>query len=197
MKKLLVLLIILFSLTSNVVWSADYNKGVEALDSEDYATALSEWKPLAENGNSSAQYGLGYLYDEGFGVIQDYKTALKWFRLSASNGNDVAQFVMGLKYYEGRSGLIKDYKTAFKWYKLSAEQGYSSAQNSLGRLYLNGHGVLRDNIYSHMWFNISASSGNENAISNRDLVEEKMTFSDISKAQNLARECVAKNYKDC
>jgi len=31
----------------------------------------------------------------------------------------------------------------------------------------------------------------------RDVVEEKMTASEIAEAQKLARECVAKNYKDC
>jgi len=50
MKKLLLtFLIILFSLTSNVVWSADFQKGFEAAQRGDFTTALSEWKPLAEH----------------------------------------------------------------------------------------------------------------------------------------------------
>jgi len=50
MKKLLLtFLIILFSLTSNVVWSADFEKGLFAYYAGDYATALREWKPLAEH----------------------------------------------------------------------------------------------------------------------------------------------------
>jgi hypothetical protein len=48
-----------------------------------------------------------------------------------------------------------------------------------------------------MWANIAASNGSENAVKVRDRVAEKMTSTDISKAQNLARECVAKNYKGC
>ena len=51
MKKLLLtFLIILFTLTSNVVWSADYNKGWDAYDSGDYAIAGDE----LENDFSSA-----------------------------------------------------------------------------------------------------------------------------------------------
>ena len=54
MKKLLTIVIILFTLTSNVVWSADYYKGLIAYESGDYATALREFKPLAEQGDSNA-----------------------------------------------------------------------------------------------------------------------------------------------
>ena len=53
------------------------------------------------------------------------------------------------------------------------------------------------NVYAHMWWNIAASKGNENAAKNRDMVAEKMTPSQLEKAQDLARECVKKNYKDC
>jgi hypothetical protein len=48
-----------------------------------------------------------------------------------------------------------------------------------------------------MWFNISAANGNTHAPKYRDIVAERMTLADISKAQQLARECVAKNYKGC
>ena len=55
MKKLLLtFLILFFSISSNVVWSADFQKGLEAAQSGDYATALREWKPLAELGNAAA-----------------------------------------------------------------------------------------------------------------------------------------------
>ena len=162
MKKLLLtFLIILFSLTSNVVWSADFQKGLTAYYAGDYATALREWKPLGEQGNASAQNNLGQMYRKGDGVPQDDKTAVKW-------------------------------------YTLAAEQGHASAQYNLGFMYENGYGVLRDYVYAHMWANISASYGNENAIELRDsLANEIMTSADISAAQKLTRECVAKNYKGC
>jgi hypothetical protein len=49
-----------------------------------------------------------------------------------------------------------------------------------------------------MWWNIAASSGeSENASGNRDSIAEQMTPADISKAQDLAQECVRKNYKGC
>ena len=57
--------------------------GVKAADAGDYATALREWLPLAEKGDSSAQYNLGVMHNNGYGVHQDNAEALKWYRLSA------------------------------------------------------------------------------------------------------------------
>lgn len=99
--------------------------------------------------------------------------------------------------YDNGYGVPQDDKTAVKWYTLAAEQGYAEAQFGLGLRYAYGEGVLQDNIYAHMWWNIAASLGNEKASRNREKIAEKMTPADISKAQQLARECVAKDYKGC
>jgi len=61
----------------------NFNKGVKAYNSGDYATALKEFNPLAEQGYVKAQSKLGYMYDIGRGVTQDYKAAIKWYRLAA------------------------------------------------------------------------------------------------------------------
>ena len=39
--------------------SADFEKGLTAAQSGDFATALREWKPLAEQGDAAAQSNLG------------------------------------------------------------------------------------------------------------------------------------------
>jgi hypothetical protein len=84
-----------------------------------------------------------------------------------------------------------------KWYTKSAEQGKAKAQYNLGVKYVNGQGVPQDNVYAHMWFNLAAVDGDEDASKNRDIVAKRMTTADISKAQSLARECLKKNYKGC
>jgi hypothetical protein len=99
--------------------------------------------------------------------------------------------------YENGYGVPQDYKTALKWYRLAAEQDAAGAHYNLALMYYNGEGVLLDYVYAHMWANISAFNGNENAIKLRDYVAKEMTSADISEAQKLARECVAKNYKGC
>ncbi len=37
------------------VLAQDYDKGLAAAQSGDFATALKEWRPLAEQGNAEAQ----------------------------------------------------------------------------------------------------------------------------------------------
>ena len=94
-------------------------------------------------------------------------------------------------------GAPQDYKAAVRWYTLAAEQGNSLAYKKLGLMYEMGTGVIQDNVYAHMWWNIAASSGDKDAVKYRDFLAGILTPSQIAEAQDLARECVAKNYKGC
>ena len=64
-------------------------------------------------------------------------------------------------------------------------------------MYSKGQGVPQDYVRAHMWCYLSATTGKEDAIKWRDIVAKKLTPADLSVAQKLARECVAKNYKGC
>ena len=101
MKKLLVpfclTLTILFGSVGMSV-SADFQKGLTAVQSGDYATALREWTPFAVQGNADAQFNLGVMYANGQGFSQDYKTAVKWYRLAAEPRIADPQFNLGLMY---------------------------------------------------------------------------------------------------
>jgi uncharacterized protein len=182
--------------STGMSWGGDFDKGLAAAKSGDFATALQEWTPLAEQGDARAQYNLGVMYRDGEGVPQDYKTAMKWYSLAAEQGVANAQHNLGFMYYWG-NGVPQDYKTAVKWYTLAAEQGDADAQFSLGVMYYNGESVLQDYIYAHMWGNISASNGHEVGGKLRDGVAKEMTPAQIEKAQELAQECVRKGYKGC
>ncbi len=54
---------------------ADYQDGLRAYSRGDYATALQEFKPLAEQGHAKAQATLGGMYTIGLGVPQDFAEA--------------------------------------------------------------------------------------------------------------------------
>ena len=197
MNRLLILPVLLLTLlVGNPAFSADFHKGVTAYKSGDFATALREWKPLAEQGDASAQFNLGMMYQKGIGVPRGYKTAVKWYRLATEQGFARAQTNLGVMYQEG-IGVPQDYKTAVKWYSLSAKQGDAFAQFNLGLMYGLGQGVTQDDFYAHMWGNLGASNGNEDGGKLRDIVAKGMTPADISTAQKLARECIRKKYKGC
>ena len=86
----------------------------------------------------------------------------------------------------------QDYKTAHKlWFPL-AEQGEARAQYNVGLMYANGRGVPQDYVLAHMWWNLAGSNGVKeveafSAVVNRNIVEKRMTPSQIAEAQRLAR----------
>ena len=85
----------------------DFQKGLEAAQSGDFETALKEWKPLAEGGDSVAQYNLGVMYDEGEGVPHDDKETLRLYTLAAEQGYVNAQYNLALMYEHGE-GVPQD-----------------------------------------------------------------------------------------
>ena len=180
----------------SVCYAQDFHKGLVAYQIGDYATALREWRLLAGQGNVDAQFNLGRMYYDGEGVTQNYKEAARLYGLAAAQGVASAQFNLGVMYDNGQ-GLTQDDKEAARLYGLAAAQGDASAQHNLGGMYANGEGVIQDKVYAHMWLNIAASTGNANAVKGRDIVAGKMTASQLEKAQELARECVKKEYKGC
>jgi uncharacterized protein len=170
-QRLQIILVFLLTLTvGNPVFSADFQKGLDAHKRGDDETAISEWTPLAEQGDVRAQYRLGMFYSY-YSQMSDF---------------------LGL-------GELYPYGTGYKWIKRAAEQGHFPAQNRLGRLYLHGWDVKKDKVYAHMWLNLAAYNGNKDAQKNRDfvMVAGQMTPSQIVTAQQLARECVQKKYRGC
>ena len=104
--------------------NADWDAGVAAYEAKDYKTALKEFKVLANDGGSGAQYALGVLHERGQGVIQDYKQAVKWYTLSAEQGNNGAQYNLALKYSKGE-GVIQDYVMAHMFANIAASNSHS------------------------------------------------------------------------
>ena len=127
---------------------------------------------------------------------QDYAEDVKWYRLAAEQGIADAQTNLGYMYEKGQ-GVLQDYAEAVKWYRLAAEQGHAKAQTNLGLMYDNGNGVPQDSVVAHMWYNIGAANGNELGGTNRDRLAKGMTQQAISKAQQLASECMSSNYQNC
>ena len=185
MKRIRMMVLPLLLAVQGLAWSG-FDEGLAAYDRGDYATTQREWRPLAEQGDASAQYNLGLMYHKGEGVPQDYKEAMKWYRRAAEQGDASAQFNLGDMYRDGE-GVPQDYKVAMKWFRQAAEQGDASAQTSLGVRYGKGEGVLQDYVQAHKWFNIAGANGDKDGTSNRDSVAQSMTPAQVAEAQRLAR----------
>jgi uncharacterized protein len=250
------------------VQGQDFDKGFQAYQHGDYATALREWTLLAEEGEGAAQFNLGHMYEDGTGVERNDSEAMKWYNKAAEQGLAVAQSTLGRKHYFGHgvprdygmavkwhrlaaeqgdansqqslgaayqrgNGVPQDNAEAVRWFRMSAEQGYARAQNNMGFIYMKGIGIPQDNaeavrwfrmsaeqgdtmaqsnlgvmygtglgvlqdfVQAHMWANLAAARGGKGGIKLRDLVAKDMTPAQIAEAQKLARECLARDYKNC
>ena len=116
----------LLFLFSGSVYGDDLQEGWNAYKNNDYKKAYKLWLPLAEQGNVTAQYNLGHMYEKGKGVPQDYNEAVRLYHLSAEQGDVDAQLKLGVSYGMGR-GVPKDYALAHMWWNLSGSNGNKEA----------------------------------------------------------------------
>ncbi len=93
----------------------------------DYATAVRELRPFAEQGVAEAQFLLGVMYDKGLGVPQDYVEAVGWWRKAAEQGHAKAQYNLGVM-YGNVLGAPQDYAQAHMWFNLAAS-GFPPGEN--------------------------------------------------------------------
>ena len=172
---------------SSITWSADFATGHEAYDLGDYETALAEWQPLAEAGESDGHFCLGLLYGNGFGVALDDEQALKWYRLAAAQDHAEAQCSLAVMHANGW-GVPQSDEEAFRWYSLAAEQGVPAAQINVGRMYAGGFGVAQDKVPGYKWFTIAVDMGEDDATFNRDILAATMSAEEIAEADRLTIE---------
>jgi len=122
-----------------------YIIGLRWYEYGNYDIALKYWKPLAEDGDCDAGYGLGLLYFRGAGVRKSYKEASNvWFK-SANQGQGQSQLALGIMYSHESipyspincrrgCGVGKDLVKAYKWFGLASKMGSSAEQNRADEL---------------------------------------------------------------
>ncbi len=135
----------------------------------DYATAIREFRPIAEQGDANAQYNVAIMYHFGQGVPQDYAAALKWYRLAAEQGLASAQHNLGYMYDLGQGGP-PDPAEALMWFGRAAEQGFSAAQYALGLRHSGGGGDYAEAL---KWFRLAAAQGHAGAMERLGLMYEE------------------------
>ena len=177
------LLLILPSLTA-FAYEGDY------VWEEKFKEAL----PLANSGNTEAQYDVGEMYERGRGVNKDMAQAFKWYLKSAEQGNTKGAFRAGLAYLKGE-GVEKNLDEALKWLEKSAEKSYERANYYLGVMYEKGEGVpvnlTRALTYYKKAFNSGYAPANERISEVKKAIEEEERVR-IARAEAEARRQLAR-----
>lgn len=120
MKRLMMFPVFLIAMTvGNLAHSSSYQAGMNAALERDYVTALKIWSPLAERGDATPQFQLGWLYEQGYGVSKNYATAAEWYKRAAEQGYPYAQSAMGRMHLKGL-GVPQDIQRAYMWLTIAA-----------------------------------------------------------------------------
>ena len=168
-------LIIALTLITSFAWSTDKEptrlqlllaspeiQGAMAFDNGDYETAFSYMLPLAKEGNADAQMLVGYLYEQGLGVLKNDKAAIKWYLLAAKQNDLLAQARLGRMYEKG-TGVEKNNEEANKWYALIMAKSNARGFNDIAEMFADDDGRIGDYDAAIKWFRLAAKQGSTNA----------------------------------
>ncbi|KAF9902540.1 hypothetical protein EC991_004792 [Linnemannia zychae] len=125
---------------------------------QDYEAAMDWYLKAANQGDDVAQYNLGHMYHNGYGVLEDFKQAMIWYLAAADQGYALAEHNVGFMYSRGE-GTDQDFSQAFEWYHKAAEHGLASAQFNVGHCYNNGDGVEENPSQAMEWYLKAAEQG--------------------------------------
>ena len=106
---------------------------VQAILNEDWATAFSVIKPLADSGNMNAEHYMGWFYEQGIQVYQSDEMAFQWWLKAAQKGVPESQLGVAQLYEAGR-GTTKDFIEAYVWYAKAIMSGDKDSRLLLSNL---------------------------------------------------------------
>ena len=116
--------------------SIDFKEGLNFFLSKDYTNAEKCFRKAAEQGDPEAQFCLGDMYNNGYGVAKDERKAVALFRKSAEQRFAPSQINLGIMYSQG-SGVEQDLIEAFMWLNIAGraidEEGGDLALDEEGR----------------------------------------------------------------
>jgi TPR repeat protein len=92
----------LFLLFSRMATAGPLEDANSAYDKGDFGIARNLYSELAVQGDRTAQFKLGEIYEEGKGVAKDSREAVRWYVVASGQGFAEAAFNLGRLYHDGR-----------------------------------------------------------------------------------------------
>ncbi|WP_288308203.1 SEL1-like repeat protein [uncultured Muribaculum sp.] len=131
-------------------------KAIDAYDNKYYLQALDLFNSISND--AEAQYYLGKIYYNGYGVTKSPAIAFEWFQKSAQQGFVRSQNNLGVCYNSG-FGTEISHKEAVYWFRKAAEQGLDISQKNLADMYVTGKGIEKSPTEAEYWYRKSAEQG--------------------------------------
>lgn len=94
-----------------------------AMQAGNYAEAYCLWRSLAASGDADAQYNLGWMYHNGYGLAIDDREAQRWWELAAAQEFADALSALGNLYRSGGRNVPQDGPRAVDYFLRAAARG--------------------------------------------------------------------------
>jgi len=123
-------LYIVFLLLALVVQSSragDVSDAISAMRAGNFAEAYCVLKPYAEAGDAEAQYNIGWMYLNGYGLMMNDSLALNWWQRASDQGYTDATFSIAMLYSLGEGQVERDMDKAIEFYLMAVEDGHEDA----------------------------------------------------------------------
>lgn len=147
------------------------NLSGDSLIEPDFDRGFAYFKKAAEQGEATAEFGLGACYAQGWGTAKDVDAARRWFARAATHGQKEALQSFN---EQGVTEIPDEFRnkdatdadlTKYKELKEKALAGDSEAQYELAEAYYYGRdGAIENESEAVRWYRKSAAQNNSDAI---------------------------------
>ena len=126
----------------------ELDDAVDAMRSGDFAEAYCIMRPLAEDGDADAQYNIGWMYMNGYGLRVNDSLALEWWEKASEQGHSDASFSIGMLYSLGEGEVSKNSNEAIDYYLIAADAGHEDAVAILKSMMVRNDRFVRKRLHS-------------------------------------------------
>ncbi len=145
-KYLVAILFLSLTAVSSNVAASGLDDAVDAMRAGDFAEAYCIMRPLAERGDADAQYNIGWMYLNGYGLRINDRLALEWWLRASEQGHIDANFSIGMLYSLGEGEVDKNLNLAVDYYLLAVKNGQEDAVSLLRSMMMRNDKAVRSRI---------------------------------------------------
>jgi len=148
MRACIFSILLLSAVLNNTSAASDIEDAVEAMRTGNFAEAYCIMRPLADDGDADAQYNIGWMYLNGYGLRVNDSLALDWWEKASAQGHTDANFSIGMLYSLGEGEVPKDSSKAIDYYLLAAKQGQEDAITILQSMMMRNDQAIKGRMHS-------------------------------------------------
>ena len=119
--------LLLLDVMASQSMASDVEDAIHAMRDGDFAEAYCMLRPLADAGDAEAQYNVGWMYLNGYGLSINDGIALEWWKKASVQGYTDASFSLAMLYHLGEGQVKKNVDLALDYYLLAIDDDHEDA----------------------------------------------------------------------